>query len=113
MEISREKLLWAYERMVLIRTFEDKVHQLIAQHRLPGFAHLSAGQEAVAGTQPPAHPFPLSGRRGPGCPAAGRPPAHGTSIARYNLWLVHRIWVTGPEQENDVDEAAADGSTGG
>jgi len=48
MEISREKLLWAYERMVLIRTFEDKVHQLIAQHRLPGFAHLSAGQEAVA-----------------------------------------------------------------
>jgi acetoin:2,6-dichlorophenolindophenol oxidoreductase subunit alpha len=46
--ISREKLLWAYERMVLIRTFEDKLHQLIPQHRLPGFAHLSAGQEAVA-----------------------------------------------------------------
>ena len=34
--------------MMLIRTFEDKVHQLIPQHRLPGFAHLSAGQEAVA-----------------------------------------------------------------
>jgi pyruvate dehydrogenase E1 component alpha subunit len=34
--------------MVLIRTFEDKLHQLIPQHRLPGFAHLSAGQEAVA-----------------------------------------------------------------
>jgi len=33
---------------VLIRTFEDKVHQLLAQKRLPGFAHLSAGQEAVA-----------------------------------------------------------------
>jgi pyruvate dehydrogenase E1 component alpha subunit len=46
--VSREKLLWAYERMVLIRTFEDKLHQLIPQHRLPGFAHLSAGQEAVA-----------------------------------------------------------------
>ncbi len=46
--ISREKLLWAFERMVLIRTFEDKLHQLIPQHRLPGFAHLSAGQEAVA-----------------------------------------------------------------
>ncbi len=45
---SHEKLLWAYERMVLIRNFEDKLHQLIPQHRLPGFAHLSAGQEAVA-----------------------------------------------------------------
>jgi acetoin:2,6-dichlorophenolindophenol oxidoreductase subunit alpha len=48
MEISREKLLWAFEKMVLIRTFENKVHELIAQRRLPGFAHLSAGQEAVA-----------------------------------------------------------------
>jgi len=48
MEMSKDKLLWAYERMVLIRTFEDKVHQLIQQQRLPGFAHLSAGQEAVA-----------------------------------------------------------------
>ncbi len=48
MEISKEKLLWSYERMVLIRTFENKVHELIAQRRLPGFAHLSAGQEAVA-----------------------------------------------------------------
>jgi acetoin:2,6-dichlorophenolindophenol oxidoreductase subunit alpha len=46
--VGREKLLWAYERMVLIRAFEDKLHQLIPQHRLPGFAHLSAGQEAVA-----------------------------------------------------------------
>lgn len=46
--MSQEKLLWAYERMVLIRAFEDKLHQLIPQHRLPGFAHLSAGQEAVA-----------------------------------------------------------------
>jgi pyruvate dehydrogenase E1 component alpha subunit len=33
--------------MVLIRAFEDKLHQLIPQHQLPGFAHLSAGQEAV------------------------------------------------------------------
>jgi TPP-dependent pyruvate/acetoin dehydrogenase alpha subunit len=48
MEISKKTLLWAYERMVLMRTFEDAVHKLIPQHRLPGFAHLSAGQEAVA-----------------------------------------------------------------
>src|SRR6202163_2595791 len=46
--VTKEKLLWAYEHMVLIRVFEDKLHQLIPQHRLPGFAHLSAGQEAVA-----------------------------------------------------------------
>ena len=46
--VSKEKLLWACDRMMLIRAFEDKVHQLIPQHRLPGFAHLSAGQEAVA-----------------------------------------------------------------
>ncbi len=45
---DRETLLWAYERMVLIRTFEEKVHELIPRQRLPGFAHLSAGQEAVA-----------------------------------------------------------------
>ncbi len=47
MQISREKLLWAYDRMVLMRTFEDKVHEAMAQKKLPGFAHLSAGQEAV------------------------------------------------------------------
>ncbi len=47
-EISKEKLLWACERMMLIRAFEEKVHKLIPQKRLPGFAHLSAGQEAVA-----------------------------------------------------------------
>jgi acetoin:2,6-dichlorophenolindophenol oxidoreductase subunit alpha len=46
--VSKEKLHWAYERMTLIRAFEEKLHQLIPQHRLPGFAHLSAGQEAVA-----------------------------------------------------------------
>jgi pyruvate dehydrogenase E1 component alpha subunit len=48
MEISKARLLWAYQRMVLIRAFEETVHRLIPQHRLPGFAHLSAGQEAVA-----------------------------------------------------------------
>jgi pyruvate dehydrogenase E1 component alpha subunit len=48
MEIPHDRLMWAYERMVLIRTFEDTVHQLTAHGRLPGFAHLSAGQEAVA-----------------------------------------------------------------
>jgi len=47
-EISRDKLLWVYERMRLIRTFEDKVAQLFAQGLLPGFVHLYAGEEAIA-----------------------------------------------------------------
>jgi TPP-dependent pyruvate/acetoin dehydrogenase alpha subunit len=34
--------------MVLIRAFEDKVHELFAQGRVPGFVHLYAGEEAVA-----------------------------------------------------------------
>ena len=48
MEISRDKMLWAYERMLLIRKFEDKVHELFAVGKVPGFVHLYAGEEAVA-----------------------------------------------------------------
>jgi acetoin:2,6-dichlorophenolindophenol oxidoreductase subunit alpha len=48
MEISRDKLRWVYEHMVLIRKFEDKVHELFAAGKLPGFVHLYAGEEAVA-----------------------------------------------------------------
>lgn len=47
-EISRDTLLWIYERMRLIRTFEDKVAELFAQGLLPGFVHLYAGEEAIA-----------------------------------------------------------------
>lgn len=47
-EVSKEKLLWAYERMKLIRTFEDRVHELFAAGKLPGFVHLYAGEEAMA-----------------------------------------------------------------
>lgn len=48
MEISLDKLLWIYQRMVLIRKFEDKAHELFAAGDLPGFVHLYAGEEAVA-----------------------------------------------------------------
>ncbi|MGD1081159.1 MAG: thiamine pyrophosphate-dependent dehydrogenase E1 component subunit alpha [Candidatus Sulfotelmatobacter sp.] len=48
MGISHQKLLWIYERMLLIRKFEDKVHELFAAGKLPGFVHLYAGEEAVA-----------------------------------------------------------------
>ncbi|MCL7452048.1 MAG: thiamine pyrophosphate-dependent dehydrogenase E1 component subunit alpha, partial [Anaerolineae bacterium] len=47
-EISKEQLLWAYERMKLIRTFEDKSAELFGEGRLPGFVHLYAGEEAIA-----------------------------------------------------------------
>ncbi len=48
MQLKREKALWAYERMVLIRKFEDKVHDLFSAGKIPGFVHLYAGGEAVA-----------------------------------------------------------------
>lgn len=48
MDVSHQKLLWIYERMLLIRRFEDKVHELFAAGKLPGFVHLYAGEEAVA-----------------------------------------------------------------
>jgi len=46
--VSREKAGWMYQKMVEIRKFEDKVHDLFAQGSLPGFVHLYAGEEAVA-----------------------------------------------------------------
>src|SRR5262249_20411055 len=46
-EPDRETLLRMYERMRLIRTFEDNVHDLFAGGAIPGFVHLYAGEEAV------------------------------------------------------------------
>jgi len=46
-EISKEKLLWIYERMRTIREFENKAAELFAQGKLPGFVHLYAGEESV------------------------------------------------------------------
>ncbi len=48
MEISREKLLLMYERMLKVRHFEDRVKDLFAAGEMPGFVHLYLGQEAVA-----------------------------------------------------------------
>lgn len=47
-EISKEKLLWMYERMQLIRVFEERVAGLFTEGKLPGFVHLYAGEEAIA-----------------------------------------------------------------
>ncbi|MEZ4865528.1 MAG: thiamine pyrophosphate-dependent dehydrogenase E1 component subunit alpha [Caldilineaceae bacterium] len=48
MEISKDKLLWMYERMRLIREFEERLHKDFAAGKIPGFVHLYAGEEAVA-----------------------------------------------------------------
>ena len=48
-EISKDKLLWIYERMRLIREFENQAAALFAAGRIPGFVHLYAGEEAIAG----------------------------------------------------------------
>ncbi|WP_047152960.1 thiamine pyrophosphate-dependent dehydrogenase E1 component subunit alpha [Aneurinibacillus tyrosinisolvens] len=46
--LSQEKAHWMYKKMLEIRKFEDRVHELFAQGILPGFVHLYAGEEAVA-----------------------------------------------------------------
>jgi TPP-dependent pyruvate/acetoin dehydrogenase alpha subunit len=37
-----------FETMVLVRRFEERVQELFSANELPGFVHLSIGQEAVA-----------------------------------------------------------------
>jgi pyruvate dehydrogenase E1 component alpha subunit len=46
-ELSKEQLLWIYERMRLIREFEDRAAKLFAAGQIPGFVHLYAGEEAI------------------------------------------------------------------
>ncbi len=46
MAIATEKLLDMYRMMVRIRTFEEQVAKDFADGKIPGFLHLSVGQEA-------------------------------------------------------------------
>ncbi|SES01015.1 thiamine pyrophosphate-dependent dehydrogenase E1 component subunit alpha [Salisediminibacterium halotolerans] len=46
--ITSERARWMYQKMCEIRMFEDRVHELFGQGKLPGFVHLYAGEEAVA-----------------------------------------------------------------
>jgi len=48
MELTRDELIGLYKTMVKIRSFEDKVSELFAAGKLPGFVHLYAGEEAIA-----------------------------------------------------------------
>lgn len=36
-ELSRDKAIWMYRKMVEIRKFEDRVHEVFARGILPGF----------------------------------------------------------------------------
>jgi pyruvate dehydrogenase E1 component alpha subunit len=47
MELTRDKAVWMYEKMRLIRAFEERVATLFAKGEIPGFVHLYAGEEAV------------------------------------------------------------------
>ncbi len=47
-EITKRTSSLDVRKMLEIRKFEDKVHELFAQGVLPGFVHLYAGEEAVA-----------------------------------------------------------------
>jgi 2-oxoisovalerate dehydrogenase E1 component len=47
-ELSIDDLLEAYRRMALIRVFEERVSGLYRGGEVPGFVHLSIGQEASA-----------------------------------------------------------------
>jgi pyruvate/2-oxoglutarate/acetoin dehydrogenase E1 component/TPP-dependent pyruvate/acetoin dehydrogenase alpha subunit len=46
--LSGKQLIDMYEKMLLIRSFEEKLYQLYSQGKLQGLVHISAGQEAVA-----------------------------------------------------------------
>lgn len=45
---TRDAELKLYETMVTIRAFEERVNILMNQGQIPGFVHLSTGQEAIA-----------------------------------------------------------------
>lgn len=47
MEPTREQALGIYRMMLLIRGFEERVAECFAAGEIPGFIHLSTGQEAV------------------------------------------------------------------
>jgi len=47
-ELAKDQLLWIYQRMRLIREFEDRAAHLFAAGNLPGALHLYAGEEAIA-----------------------------------------------------------------
>lgn len=48
MKMEKEQAHWIYITMNEIRFFEEKVHKIFSDGRIPGFVHLYVGEEAVA-----------------------------------------------------------------
>ncbi len=48
MDLSRDDLIGVYRRMRTIRSFEEKLLELVSAGKIGGFMHLYAGEEAVA-----------------------------------------------------------------
>jgi len=48
MDLTNEQLIKMYTTMVKIRIFENRVAELFAEGKIPGFVHLYVGEEAVA-----------------------------------------------------------------
>jgi len=48
MDLANEQLIRMYSTMVKIRFFENRVAELFADGKIPGFVHLYVGEEAVA-----------------------------------------------------------------
>jgi pyruvate dehydrogenase E1 component alpha subunit len=46
--MTKETVLWIYERMCLIRNFEERVVDGVMKEKIPGFAHVYEGEEAIA-----------------------------------------------------------------
>ncbi len=46
--VSAERLLHFYEQLLLVRRSEERLSRLFADSEVPGFIHLSIGQEAVS-----------------------------------------------------------------
>src|SRR5689334_10739885 len=47
-QLSRERMVWMYERMNLIRQFEERLKLLVEQGLPVGSTHYYVGEEAVA-----------------------------------------------------------------
>jgi TPP-dependent pyruvate/acetoin dehydrogenase alpha subunit len=47
-EVSKEKLLKMYRTMQTIRQFEERLRDLFKEGKVPGFVHVSIGEEASA-----------------------------------------------------------------
>jgi len=48
MDMSKEKLIWMYMKMLEMRLFEERIADLYRRGLVPSSAHVYIGQEAVA-----------------------------------------------------------------